>query len=83
MTRIAVLCLALLGAACATGGRSAAAQPDRFVLPDGTRMVCEMEMVTGTHLRERVCRRDEKQTVAEKEGQRQLLERRIPAVKAD
>jgi hypothetical protein len=73
-TRIAALVLALSGAACATAGGSTAPKVDRVRLADGSYVVCQMELPTGSHIRERVCRPERAQTVEEKEAIRQLVQ---------
>jgi hypothetical protein len=58
-----LMAVALSSASCvstpaATGqGRQPAARPaaDRYVTADGVVIECQMEMPTGSHLRERVC----------------------------
>jgi hypothetical protein len=56
-TRLTMLILALSGTACAAGGAHAARPADDYRLADGTLVTCRMEAPTGSHIRERVCRR--------------------------
>jgi len=81
LTRIAILSLTLTGVACATAGNTAtstATQVVRLKQSDGTVLVCEMELPTGSHIRERVCRPEEGTTATEMEARRQIFNR--PAV---
>jgi hypothetical protein len=75
---LVVLLLALSGAACATAGTTAgttanSTKVDRVKLADGSVLVCEMELPTGSHIRERVCRTEEGTTASEKEATRAIL----------
>ncbi len=56
-TRVTMLILALSGTACAAGGAQAARPVDDYRLADGTQVTCRMEAPTGSHIKERVCRR--------------------------
>lgn len=58
--RVAGACLALAAAlACASGAPRAPRRPAVTVetLADGTKVICEVERPTGSHIPERVCRR--------------------------
>jgi hypothetical protein len=72
--RLAALFLAITGAACATtDGAVAAKVPDQFTMPDGTLVVCTMESDTGSHRKERVCRRQtEPSAVTKNENERTM-----------
>lgn len=59
-TTVAVVILAVLGAACAAVDQPKTPRlPDEFRLSDGTLVVCRMEATTGSNFRERVCRKVE------------------------
>jgi len=63
------LLLLLAGTACATAGApSKLPPPSEFRAADGTLVVCTMESSTGTHIRERVCRRVEGSTPNDKQN---------------
>jgi hypothetical protein len=47
---------------------------DRIQQADGSFMICQMELPTGSHIRERVCRLDQGPSASEQEANRQLLQ---------
>lgn len=76
-TRLAMVLLALSGAACAAYGARTARPPDEFRLADGTKVTCRMEAPTGSNIRERVCTREVEKTEANRNAIDSIMNRPV------